>query len=69
MLVQSSLALGVSRSVAMKLTGHKTESVFTRYAIVDSVAQEEGVRKLARHHEGKAHEARKVLPMKRAVEA
>jgi hypothetical protein len=27
---------GVSRSVAMKLTGHKTEAVYRRYAIVDS---------------------------------
>lgn len=27
---------GVSRSVAMKLTGHKTESVYRRYAIVSS---------------------------------
>lgn len=25
---------GVSRSVAMKLTGHKTENVYSRYAIV-----------------------------------
>jgi integrase len=29
---------GVSRSVAMKLTGHKTEAVYRRYAIADSVA-------------------------------
>ncbi|HYL56529.1 MAG TPA: tyrosine-type recombinase/integrase, partial [Gemmatimonadales bacterium] len=34
---------GVSRSVAMTLTGHQTEAVFRRYAIVDSVAQREGV--------------------------
>jgi integrase len=26
---------GVPRSVAMKLTGHKTESVYRRYAIAD----------------------------------
>jgi len=25
---------GVSRSVAMKMTGHKTEAVYRRYAIV-----------------------------------
>ena len=42
---------GVSRSVAMKLTGHKTEAVYRRYAIVDSVALSEGVEKLARFHE------------------
>jgi len=38
---------GVSRSVAMSLTGHKTEAVYRRYAIVDSSAQREGVAKLA----------------------
>jgi site-specific recombinase XerD len=38
---------GVSRSVAMSLTGHKTEAVYRRYAIVDSTAQQEGVAKLA----------------------
>lgn len=43
-------AAGVSRSVAMKLTGHKTEAVYRRYAIADSVALAEGVAKLARLH-------------------
>ncbi len=38
---------GGSRSVAMSLTGHKTEAVYRRYAIVDSSAQREGVAKLA----------------------
>jgi integrase len=39
---------GVSRSVAMKLTGHKTEAVYRRYAIVNEADLREGVAKLAR---------------------
>src|SRR5438874_12043813 len=38
---------GVSRSVAMQLTGHKTESVYRRYAIVAEQDLREGVAKLA----------------------
>lgn len=38
---------GISRSVAMKLSGHETEAVYRRYAIADSVALQEGVAKLA----------------------
>lgn len=37
---------GVSRSVAMKLTGHKTESVYRRYAIVSKSDLSEAVTKL-----------------------
>ena len=39
---------GVSRSVAMKMTGHKTESVYRRYAIVSEVDLREAGAKLAR---------------------
>jgi integrase len=38
---------GVSRSVAMKLTGHKTESIYRRYAIVSGADLAEGMRKVA----------------------
>ena len=38
---------GVPRSTAMKLTGHKTESVYLRYAIVEEEMLREGVGKLA----------------------
>jgi len=37
----------VPRSWAMKLTGHKTESVYRRYAIVSEADLTEGVRRLA----------------------
>lgn len=56
---------GVPRSVAMKLTGHKTEAVYRRYAIADQVALSEGVEKLARLHQG-VGEGRKVIPMREA---
>ncbi len=38
---------GVARSVAMKMTGHKTESVYRRYAIVSDADLQEASRKLA----------------------
>jgi integrase len=41
---------GVPRSAAMKLTGHLTDAIYNRYAIVDSSMLEEGVAKLAALH-------------------
>ncbi len=58
-------AAGVPRSVAMKLTGHKTESVYRRYAIADTAALEEGVAKLARLHETQPCK-RKAVPFRQA---
>ncbi|HEU4995881.1 MAG TPA: tyrosine-type recombinase/integrase [Gemmatimonadaceae bacterium] len=40
---------GVPRSVAMQLTGHRTESIYRRYAIVASADLRTGVSKLAAH--------------------
>ena len=45
--VRSLERAGVPRSVAMKLTGHKTEAVYRRYAIVCEADLSEGLRKLA----------------------
>ena len=38
---------GVPRAAAMKLTGHKTEGVYRRYAIVSDADLQEAARKLA----------------------
>ena len=40
---------GVPRSIAMKLTGHKTESIYLRYDIVDEADLRDGLEKLADH--------------------
>jgi hypothetical protein len=37
---------GVPRSVAMSLVGHKTESIYRRYAIVDEAMQREAAARL-----------------------
>ena len=41
---------GVSRSAAMKMTGHKTDAVYQRYAITDSSMLQEAAVKLAALH-------------------
>lgn len=38
---------GVPRSVGMKITGHRSEAVYTRYAIVARRDVEEGLARLA----------------------
>jgi hypothetical protein len=48
----------------MNMTGHKTESVYRRYAIVDEAMLREGAEKLAAFHLGKKAAGRKVVPLK-----
>jgi integrase len=55
---------GVPRSSSMKMTGHKTESVYRRYAIVDEAMLREGAEKLAAFHSPKKNASRKVVPLK-----
>jgi integrase len=38
--------LGISRSAAMKMVGHKTEAIYRRYAIADEVALKEAAAKI-----------------------
>jgi hypothetical protein len=45
----------VSRSAATKLTGHKTEAVYRRYAIVDSAMLQEAAAKLGALHTAEAN--------------
>jgi integrase len=53
---------GVSRSVAMQLTGHKTEAVYRRYAIVAEGDLTAGVAKLAALHQEQAGVSPTVVP-------
>jgi integrase len=55
---------GVPRSAAMKMTGHKTESVYRRYAIVDETMLRESAEKLAAFHSSNKGTQRNVVPLK-----
>jgi integrase len=57
---------GVPRSAAMKMTGHKTETVYRRYAIVDSTMLQEAATKLSRLHQNEREAAPKVVPLHKA---
>jgi integrase len=56
---------GVPRSVAMAMVGHKTESVYRRYAIVDAKSMRAAAEKLGQLHEQQAQAPRKVVPIER----
>ena len=57
---------GVPRSTAMKMVGHKTESIYRRYAIVDEAMLKEGAAKLQTLHEAQAPAA-PVIPLTTAT--
>ena len=59
---------GVPRSTAMKMVGHKTESIYRRYATVDEAMLKEGAAKLHTLHEAQAPAA-PVIPLTKATRA
>jgi integrase len=54
---------GVARSVAMKLTGHKTEPVYRRYAFVNHADLREALTKVAALHQAVRQESRKIASL------
>jgi integrase len=57
---------GVPRSTAMKMVGHKTESIYRRYAIVDEAMLKEGAAKLQTFHDAQTITA-PVIPLTNAT--
>jgi len=55
------LQFGVPRSVAMKLTGHKTENIYKRYAIVNDADLADALRRLSGHTSGHTGSSRASL--------
>jgi integrase len=53
---------GVSRSVAMKMVGHKTEAIYRRYAIVAEADLVAGGEKLSGLHQIQGFTARSIIP-------
>jgi integrase len=53
--VRSLERAGVLRSAAMKMVGHKTESIYRRYAIADESMLQEASEKLVRLHSADEH--------------
>ena len=43
---------GVPRSTAMALVGHKTQAIYSRYAVTEEAMLREGTAKLATYHAG-----------------
>ena len=56
---------GVPRSAAMAMVGHRTESIYRRYAIVDEAMLKEGAVKLAAFHASEQSGTPKVVPIKK----
>jgi len=56
---------GVPRSAAMARVGHRTESIYRRYAIADEAMLKAGAVKLAAFHTSEKNGTPKVVPIKK----
>jgi integrase len=54
---------GVPRSAAMKMVGHKTESIYRRYAIADEAMLREGAAKLSALHQAEQAQPATIRPI------
>ncbi len=54
---------GVPRSAAMKMVGHRTQSIYSRYAIADELMLRDGGLKLSVLHAKEADSAAVVVPI------
>ena len=55
---------GVPRTTAMRISGHKTEAVYRRYAITDKKSTAEGMKKIHEFRQQQA-EDRTVVPFRK----
>ena len=53
------------RSAAMKMVGHKTQSIYSRYAIADESMLKDAALKLGRLHEADESTTRKVISVEK----
>ena len=58
-------ALRIPRSVAMSVVGHRTESIYRRYAIVDETMQRDAATKLDKLHEADQGKPARVVKFER----
>lgn len=56
---------GVPRSATMAMVGHRTESIYRRYAIADEAMLKEGAIKLATFHASEKNGSGRVVPLKK----